>query len=118
MNLVCSSGGSSTVPLLYQSFSGQTLYQFSGDTSSTTKIGNINDPAITSVVLQIVAGTYGSSKTRYIERTVLTTSKSSSSQYSLSIIFVEASQISQSNYSPTFFPQIPSDMFYPIYLLS
>jgi len=66
MNLVCTSSGSSTVPLIYSSFSGMSLYQFSGDTTSSIKIGNFNDIAITSVVLQIVIGSYGSSKSRYI----------------------------------------------------
>jgi hypothetical protein len=36
----------------------------------------------------------------------------------LTIKFIQPSQLSETSFSATFFPQIPSDMFYPIYLIS
>jgi len=115
MNLFCSSNDTSNLPLIYSSFSGQKLNQFSSDNSSSVSIPTFNDPTITSATIQIIVGKYGSNNAKYIERVVSTTSTASSSQKSLNIVFVQPSQLSQNSFSPTFFPQLPSDMFYPIY---
>lgn len=66
INLFCSSSDTTMVPLIFSSFSGTKINQFSSDTASTVAIPSFNDPTITSVTLQIVVGKYGSNDSKYI----------------------------------------------------
>lgn len=119
MNIGCTSSDTTNVPLIYSSFSGKKLYQFSSDTTSTVTIPSFNDATLTAVTILIVVGKYGSNDSKYIERVVLSsTSNAASTTRTLNINFIQPSQLSLTSFSPTFFPQIPSDMFYPIYLMS
>ena len=66
MNIFCSSTDTAVVPLIFSSFSGKKIYQFSSDTNSTVSIPSFDDPTITLVTLQIVVGNYGSNNAKYI----------------------------------------------------
>lgn len=86
MKLSCSSS-SASFPLLYSSFSGKYLLQFSGDSTKKVTVPAISASA-TSAELKIVIGSYGSAKARYIERVVVSSSAASSSERTLNIWFV------------------------------
>jgi hypothetical protein len=118
MKITCTCTGCSTLPLLFSALSAKTVNQFSGDSSRTVTLPTISDGAVTDLQITFVVGTYGSQGIRYIERVTSSTSSNSGSSRSLTINFAQPSQVAPQVSSPTFFPQIPSDMFYPIYLLS
>jgi hypothetical protein len=118
MRLACNAASVTGTPLLYSQFSGKTLYQFSKDTTTTVSIPSFATASITSAVINIIIGYYGSAKGRYIERVTVSSTTTSTTEKTLSIRFIEPSQLLNAGYNPTFFPQLPSDMFYPIYLLS
>lgn len=86
MKLSCSNS-STSFPLLYSSFSGQYLLQFSGDSAKKVTVPAISASA-TSAELKIVIGSYGSAKARYIERVVVSSSTASSSERTLNVWFV------------------------------
>jgi hypothetical protein len=65
MRLACNSAAAGT-PLLYSSFSGQTLYPYSQDTASTVSIPAFASATITSADIKIIIGNYGSGQSRYI----------------------------------------------------
>lgn len=103
---------------MYTVFSGANIAQFKGDTTTTFALPKIASTSITSVTLNFIIGTYGSRKIKYIERVTYSTSNTGGTSRKLAINFIFPSQIQPVDSNPSFFPQIPSDMFYPIYLLS
>lgn len=117
MRLSCQCAGCTTVPLLYSSISGKSVNSFQGD-SKTIPIPSFSSAANTLVQLTFIVGQYGSEKARYIERVTVSTSSASSDQRVLNIAFVQPAQVTAASSNPSFFPQIPTDMFHPIYLLS
>lgn len=66
MRLACNAAAATGTPLLYSEFSGKTLYQFSGDTVSTTTIPVFASATITGADITIILGHYGSARSRYI----------------------------------------------------
>ena len=118
MKISCTCSGCNSVPQLFSALSGKAVNQFSGDTSKAVTLPTITDGTMTDLQIIFVIGAYGSQGIRYIERVTSSSSSVSGSIRSLTVSFVQASQISPQGSSPTLFPQIPSDMFYPIYLLS
>ena len=65
MRLSCNAAATGT-PLLFSQFSGQTLYQFSQDTTTTVTIPTFASATITSADIKVIIGHYGSDKSRYI----------------------------------------------------
>lgn len=125
MKIICKFS-SLTVPQLFSVFSGASINQFSVGTDKVITLPTITDGSITDVQINFVIGEYGSSskqlliiEAKYIERaTTSFSSVSGSTTRSLTLNFVQTSQIGEISSGPSFFPQIPKDMFYPIYLLS
>jgi hypothetical protein len=118
MKVACLCSGCSSVPQIFSVLSASTINQFSGDSTKTLTLPTITDSAVTDLQLNFIVGSYGSQGIKYIERVSSSTSSSGGSTRSLTIKFVQSSQILPQVSSPTFFPQIPTDMFYPVYLLS
>lgn len=115
MRLSCLCSSCTVVPVLYSTFSGKSIYSYSNDASKTVSFPVISDPSITSLQFNIIIGTYGSGGAKYIERISSSSSTTASSVRTLNIVFVQPSQIQSTSSSSSFFPQIPQDMFYPIY---
>ena len=117
MKLTCSSSSAAT-DLLFTSFSGKTLEQFSGDNTHTVSIPTFATGTITAADVTIIVGYYGSDNSRYVERVTVTSSSIAGTELKLSIRFVQPEQLLSGGSAPTFFPQLPSDFFYPVYLLN
>jgi hypothetical protein len=118
MRLTCQCTTCTTIPILYSAFSGNFLYSYKNDITKTVSFPIISDPTITSLQINIIIGIYGSNGGKYIERISSSSVTTASSVRTLNIVFVEPAQIQTSSSSSSFFPQIPQDMFYPIYLQS
>jgi hypothetical protein len=88
MRLSCLCNNCTVVPLLYSTFSGKSVYSYSKDTSKTVSFPVISDPAITSLQINIIIGTYGSNGGKYIERISSSISTTASSVRTLNLVFV------------------------------
>lgn len=115
MRLTCGCANCTAVPLLYSTFSGNFVYAYKDDTTKTVSFPTISDPAITSVQINIIIGTYGSDGAKYIERISASTATTASKVRTLNLVFVQPAQLQTLGSGASFFPQIPQDMFYPIY---
>lgn len=120
LKLICPCPTCTTSPFLYSFFNEKTIPKYKGDSTITVSFPTLTDPKLTNVQINIIVGTYGSRNGKYIERITSSTSSSISTTTTrtLSITFIQPEQLQPLSSSPTFFPQIPLDMFYPIYLLS
>lgn len=122
MNLRLSCNCPSCTGLLpiFTSFMGKTVPRYSGDTNSSNTLTtpSVSDQTMTTLQLNFIIGTYGSQNFRYIERITSSYTISSTSERGVNIVFVMPEQIKTNTGAPSFFPQIPKDMFYPVYLVS
>ena len=59
-------------------------------------------------------GEYGSGGAEYLEKVTISTSTSTSTERSLRVKFVRGERKGN---APSFFPQVPHDIFYPLHLL-
>ena len=119
MNIYCKCPGCTTLPSIFSSFSAKTINQFKDDTTKKISIPSIAAGA-TNLILKFIVGSYGTQRSKYIERVTVEVKSSSSSDLDrkLNIVFVQSSQIAIQDSNPSFFPQIPKDMFYPIFFMS
>jgi hypothetical protein len=115
MRLSCACSNCTTIPQLYSTFSGSFLYAYKNDKSKTVSFPTVSDPSITSLQINIIIGTYGSGGGKYIERITSSSVTTASSVRTLNLVFVQPSQLQSVGSGASFFPQIPQDMFYPIY---
>ena len=67
-NLYCI--GNQSLPSLFTSFSGKTINQFKGDISKNITLPTIGSTA-TSVTLKFIVGSYGTQRSKYVERVTL-----------------------------------------------
>jgi hypothetical protein len=118
MRLSCQCAGCTGVPLLYSSISAKSVNSFQGDTTKTIAIPSFSNAANTNVQVTFIIGQYGSEKAKYLERVTVSASTAASNERVLNIVFVQTAQVLAASSNPSFFPQIPLDMFHPIYLLS
>lgn len=122
MNLVISCNKaspttSSATLNIFKSFLNVAVPQYLNDITRTVLIPSSTSD-MTSLQLTFVIGNYGSQNIKYIEQVVASSNTEVSNQMTLKIVFLQPEQIQRSTNSASFFPQIPVDMFYPIYLFS
>lgn len=104
---------------LYSSILGKTVTKYFNDSNALLTIPT---PAGTysEVTLYFILATYGSQQALYIQSVEVSSSnKSGSGIRSLAIKFIDpAIDFSEEDGSPSFFPQIPYDIFYPIHQIA
>ncbi len=98
---------------------GKNIAKYLDLSSNDLQIPSVSDSSISTLKINIIVGKYGSQKISYIDRiTHSYESSASSTTRTLYINFINSDNIKEIDNSASFFPQIPSDMFYPIHLMS
>lgn len=112
--------GTSNSINLYTSLFGRTIPTFSSSPDQMTTIPSPDTSNYNEAIIYILIGTFGSSKIEYIQsiRTVGRISGSTGTR-TLRVRFVNPFvDIDQEEEQPSFFPQIPKDIFYPLYQIA
>lgn len=99
---------------------GKSIAKYLDLSSNDLQIPTVTDSSISTLKINIIIGKYGSQKISYIDRITHSyeSSASSTTTRTLYINFISSDNIKEIDNSASFFPQIPSDMFYPIHLMS
>jgi hypothetical protein len=113
LDIVCT--GSSNNINLYNNLFGKVIPSYYSSTETTILIpsqsGSFNE-----AIIYIFLAEYGSMHAEYIQNVQVRVSQSSSSNsQTLRLRFINPSkEVQQQESSPSFFPQIPTDIFFPV----
>ena len=105
---------------LFTSILGKEFSQYYLDTSSSNMltIPTASEP-YTAVTINFLIAKYGSQNAKYVQQVRISSSNASGSTRTLRIRFIDPEVSFDSEIaSPSFFPQIPFDIFYPIHQIA
>ena len=106
-------------PLLYSEIMGKSIAQYLDLSSNDLKFPSVTDSSMTTLKINFIVGKYGSQKIKFIERiTYSYESLPGATTKTLYFNFIDSDNIQELDNLASFFPQIPSDMFYPIHVMS